>query len=93
MGVESCAEDLYGADSFEMNTVKNSFDTVGIVFTESEKEDSIEIEGNDLILSYDTDSSNPSTFYISNTDGTNLSQSPQQKNMKQNPRLHPMDTY
>ena len=72
VAVESCAEDLYGADSFEINTVKNSFDTVGIVFTESEKEDSIEIEGNDLILSYDTDSSNPSTFYISNTDGTNF---------------------
>ncbi|MBL30239.1 MAG: hypothetical protein CMC81_03215 [Flavobacteriaceae bacterium] len=72
IAVESCAEEVYGIDSNVINSVKNSFDSVGIVFKESEKESSIEIQGNDLILLYDTNSNDETTFYVSDTDGSNF---------------------
>ena len=69
IALEESAVDFHGGSSPELASVKQALDAVGIVYREVEEEDPIEIDGDDLILSYDTDSENPNTFYISDTEG------------------------
>ena len=64
------ATDLYGAT--ELLSVNQALDAVGIVLEEIVEEVSIEIDGNDFILSYDTNEDDQNTFYISSTQGTNF---------------------
>ncbi len=70
IALETSSSDLYGAT--ELSSVKQALDAVGILYQEIVEEDSIEINGNDFILSYDTDPENETTFYLSDTQGQNF---------------------
>ncbi|PWH10937.1 hypothetical protein DEJ39_01190 [Bacteroidetes bacterium SCGC AAA795-G10] len=65
IGLEESAIDIYGSNSAELISVKEGLDAVGILFEEVESASKIEVDGTDYILSYDTDPSNQTTFYIS----------------------------
>ena len=67
IALEESAGDIHGGSSPELASVKQALDAVGIVYREVEEEDPIEIDGDDLILSYDL-SDNESTFYASDTE-------------------------
>ncbi|MDG2396030.1 MAG: M4 family metallopeptidase [Flavobacteriaceae bacterium] len=72
VALEESAGDLYGASSSELASVKQALESVGIVFRVVEQEAPIEIDGNDLILSYDSSGDPESTFLVSDGQGENI---------------------
>ncbi|WP_405410934.1 M4 family metallopeptidase [Maribacter sp. Asnod1-A12] len=73
LGVIQAATDLHGANSQEVQTVIDAFDTVGIVDgTATDTENEIPTAtGSEYILSVDIRDEDPNTLYISDTNGEN----------------------
>lgn len=91
---EQAAKDIYGNNSTEMNAVSDAFYQVGIGDqgtggggSGSGAPGGIAVNpGQDFILSYDVNASDPTSLYISNTDGTNFIPISQTK-LKRKPSL------
>jgi hypothetical protein len=94
LAFEQAAKDLYGNSSSELTAVSNAFYQVGIGDSGtggggsgSGSPGEIEVNpGQDYLLSYDVNSSDPNTLYISSTDGTNFTAISQTK-LKRKPSL------
>jgi Zn-dependent metalloprotease len=95
LAFEQAAKDIYGDNSTELSAVSNAFYQVGIgdsgtgggggggASTPAE----IEVNpGQDYLLSYDVNPSDPNTLYISSTDGTDFNAISQTK-LKRRPSL------
>jgi Zn-dependent metalloprotease len=94
LAFEQAAKDIYGNNSSELNAVSNAFYQVGIGDSGtggggsgSGSPGEIEVNpGQDYLLSYDVNPSDPNTLYISATDGTNFTAISQTK-LKRKPSL------
>ncbi|NHF58557.1 T9SS type A sorting domain-containing protein [Flavobacteriaceae bacterium TP-CH-4] len=72
LAVIQSATDLHGANSLEVQAIRNAFDTVGITDgapTDTDN-DVPAAEGDDFILSLDIRDTDPNTLYISDTQAT-----------------------